>query len=231
MKSVHFPSIVRRLTAIFCMAAVCLLIAGLTQGAEERPQRPPRMSAEELEKVWTTEATCAAGALKMSKEETAKMVKAYVGALKAYQEKVQALPRTRESFEQRRELAEKAQADLKAALAKAVGEEKAGKALAAMGPFGMRGFGLDRMVNELLGFKLPKEKLSKAVAAVMKYNVELNKVFTAARDSGDREGMREKMQGLSEALNKELSGLLSEEQMATWKESRSRRFGPRRTQQ
>jgi hypothetical protein len=189
------------------------------------------MSPEELQKVWEAEAKCVAGALKLSDDDASKVLKSYVSARKNYSEKVASLPRTRESFEQRRELGEKAAADLKKALVGAVGGDKAEKIIGILGPFSMTSFRLDRMVGGLLAFKLPKEKLMKAMSAVLEYNRDSGKVFNEAREAGSFEGMREKVQALSEALNKELAKILTEEQMTTWNETQGRGFGGRRRPQ
>jgi len=163
-------------------------------------------------------------------------VEAFVSARKEYAEKVGALPRTRESFQKRRELAETAGAALKKALVEALGADNADKAEKIVGllnPFGMMGSRLDRMVNDLLAFELPREKRMKAFLTVLEYNRDLGKVVSAAREPGaSREGLREKMEGLTEGLNKELAKFLSEEQMATWKEKYQRGgFGGRRQRQ
>jgi len=218
-----------RLATFLCLAAVGVFLALPVICAEERPARPPAMSAEELQKVWEAEAKCVSAALKLSDDEASKVLKCYVSARKDYQEKVAALPRTQESFQQRRELGEKAGADLKKALVEAVGAEKAEKVIGLLGPFTMTSFRLDRMVADLLAFGLPKDKLEKAMAAVLEYNRDSGKVMAEAREAGSFEGVREKVQALMEGLNKELAKVLSEEQMASWKERQARPFGPRRS--
>ena len=221
-----------RLTAIVCLAAVGLFLAFPVLCAEERRARPAPLSPEELNRVWRVEAIGAAMALKIGREDGAKVVEAYVSARKNYAEKTASLPRTRESFQQRRELGEKAAAALRKALGEAVGAEKAEKIIALLNPFGMRSSMLDRMVNDLLALKLPREKVRTAFVAVLEYNRELGKVFSAAREPGaSREGLREKMEGLTKGLNEELSKVLSEEQMTAWKEKYQRRLGGRRPRQ
>jgi hypothetical protein len=219
-----------RIISILCAAAIGFLLAFPAMCAEERPERPAPIPPEQLEKVWAAEAKCAAAVAEVPKEKAEAVVKTYVAARKDYASKAAALPRTRESFEQRRELGEKANAGLKEALVEAVGAEKAEKIMAALAPFGMGGFRLDRMVNDLLGFKLADDKMKKAMGAVMEYNGALGKAMAEARESGSFEGVREKMQSLSEGLNKKMSGVLSEEQMATWKERYGRTFGGGRRQ-
>lgn len=233
MTSLRAPKTLIKLTAVFCVAAVGLLLAFPVASAEERPARPAPIPPEQLKRVWRVEAVAAAIALKIGREDGGKVVQAYVSARESYAEKVGSLPRTRESFQQRRELAEKAAAGLKKALVEAVGAEKAEKILGILSPFGMTSFRLDRMVNDLIAFELPREKSRQAVLAVLEYNRDAGKAFTAAREAGSFEGVREKAQALNEGLNKELAKILSEEQMATWKEKQARPFGgrPRRQPQ
>jgi len=233
MRSLGIRNTFVRLTAILCLAAVGLFLAFPAVCAEERPARPPRLSPEELEKVWRAEAIGVAVAFEVGRENGAKLVKAYVSAREKYAEKVGSLPRTAESRQQRRELGEKASADLKKALVEAVGADKAEKIIGLLNPFGMMGSRLDRMVNDLLALELPNEKLLKAYLAVLEYNRDLGKLVSEARKPGaSREGLREKMEALTEGLNKELAKFLSEEQMATWKEKYQRGgFGGRRQRQ
>jgi len=228
MKVLRTRKVFAGLTAVLCLTAVGLLAISSSVSAEEgRPRRAP-IDPEQAKKIWAVQATCAAGAAGIKGEDAEKVVKAYLAAQEAYAKKVADLPRTRESSQQRRELGEKAAADLKEALTKAVGAEKAGKVIGLLSPFGMMGSRVNRMIGGLIEFKLPKEKLGKAVIAVMENNKEQAKLFAEARESGSFEGVREKMQPLTEALNKKLSAILSEEQMATWKEKYARPFGGRR---
>lgn len=231
MKSTTTPKTFIRLTAILCLAAVGLFLAFPVICAEERPARPPQMSPEELNKVWRAEAIGVAVAFEVGRENGEKLVKAYVSARKDYAEKVGALPRTRESFQKRRELAEKAGADLEKALVEAVGADKAKKIIGLLNPFSMSSFMLDRMVNDLLALELPREKLLRAYLAVLEYNRDLGKAFSAAREAGSFEGVREKVEGLTKGLNEELSKVLSEDQMTAWKEKYQRGFGGRRRRQ
>ena len=217
-----------RLTAIVCLATVGLFLAFPAVCAEQRRERPTPLSPEELNKVWVAEAIGVAVAFKVGQENGEKLVKAYVSARKEYAEKVGALPRTRESFEKRRKLAETAGAGLKKALVEAVGGEKAEKIIGLLNPFSMSSFMLDRMVNDLLALELPREKILKAYLAVLEYNRDLGKAMSAAREAGSWEGVREKMEGLTKGFNEELSKVLTEEQMKTWKEKYQRRLGGRR---
>jgi hypothetical protein len=217
------------LIAVVSLSAVSLLLVLPGAYAQQRPARPPALEPEQLKEIRAVEAKCAAGAAEIKGEDVDKVVKAYSAAQQAFAEKTADLPRTRESFEQRRDLGEKATAELKETLTKAVGAEKAGKVMELLPAFGMMGSRLDRMVGDLIAFKLPKEKLDKAVTAVLEYNKEQSKLFAQARESGSFESVRDKMQPLSDALNKKLSEVLSEEQMTQWKEKYARPFGGRGT--
>jgi hypothetical protein len=224
MKFTHTSTLGVRIASIGCALAIGLLLAFPVNSAEERPGRPAPIPPEQLEKVWAAEAKCAAATAEVPKEKAEGVVKAYVKARKDYAEKIAALPRTRESFQQRRELAEKAQGELKEALVKAAGAEKAEKMVGMLAQTGMGRSRVDRMVNGLLGFKLAEDKLKKAMVVVMEYNGALGKAMAEARESGSFEGVREKMQALTDGLNKKMAGILTEEQLATWKETYGRTF-------
>ena len=213
------------LLAVLCVATVGIVMpaAFAEEGAPpEGRVRPAPIDPEKAKEIWTVEAKCAAGAAEIKGEDVEKVVKAYLAAQQAYAEKVKDLPRTRESFEQRQEIATKANADLKEALTKAF-PDKGEKVIGLLGPLGAMGSRLDRMVGDLIAFKLPPEKLAKAVSAVMENSREQSKLFAQARESG--ESVRDKVQPLTDALNKTLSEILSEEQMTQWKERYSRPFG------
>jgi hypothetical protein len=220
------------LAAVLCLATVGLLVTLPRASSEEgaRPGPPP-VDPEKAKKIWTVEARVVSAALEIKGEDAGKVSKAYVAAQQDYLEKSRELPWTRESFEQRRQLAEKASAGLKEALTKAVGAEKTEKLMGILMPFSMSSFRLDRMVGDLIAFELPKEKAKKAILVVLENNRDLGKAFNEARESGSWEGIREKMQELREALDKELSEILSEKQMAEWKEKYAQPFGGRRRQQ
>ncbi len=232
MKTLRTGKMLAGLIALLCVATVGLLVSLPRASGEEGRARPAPIDPEKAKEIWAVEAKCAAGAAEIKAEDADKVANAYVAAQQAYAEKVRDLPRTRESFQQRRELADKASADLKEALTKAVGAEKTEKVMGLLGPFGMMGSRVDRMVGDLIAFKLPKEKFGKAVMAVLENSRDQAKLFTQARESGSFEGVREKAQELSEALNKKLSEILTEEQMTQWKERYARPLGggPRTTE-
>jgi hypothetical protein len=213
-----------RVAAVLCLVAVGLVLTCPLRGAEETPGRPQPLTAEQQKRVWTVEARAAAAALKIGREDGGKVVEAYVTARKNYADKTAELPRTREGWQQRQELAEKARSGLKEGLVKAVGADKAEKIMGTLSPFGMTAFLLDRMVNDLLALELPREKVRKALLAVIEYNRDAGKAFTEAREAGNFEGLREKMGTLIEGLNKELAEILTEKQMAEWKEKHGELF-------
>ena len=228
MRVLPTRTVLAGLVVVICLAAVGLLVILPSASTEEgaRPSPAP-VDPEKARRIWTVEARCVAAALEIKREDARKVAEAYVSAKQTYTEKSRELPRTRESMQQRRELAENAGEGLKKALTEAVGAETTEKFMGLLSPFSMSSFRLDRMVGDLIDFKLPREKLRKAVLTVVESNRDLAKAFNEARESGSFEGIREKMQSLSESLNKELSEILSEEQMATWKEKHAQPFGGR----
>jgi hypothetical protein len=186
--------------------------------AEEGKIAPSFMSSEKLKEVWTAEAKCAAHALKLTGDDASLIVKAYVSARQEHHQKLHSLSRTREAIQKRREFAEKARSNLKEAFARIIGPKKTEKALALLDPFAPSSFLLDRMVGEMISLQLTDEKLDKALLRVMEHNADLAAAMSEARKARSWEGFREKVNALTESLNKELAKILTEEQMAAWKQ-------------
>ncbi len=229
MRASRTRNIAMGVAALLCVVAMGLLLAPRAFSEEGRPQREP-IPPEKLKEIREAQAKCVAAIAEVKGEDVDKVVKAFTAARQEYQDKAAALPRGQEGMQQRRELSEKSLAGLKEALTKAVGAEKTEKIIGIFNPFGMSSFFLDRMVGDLIAFQLPKEKFEKAMVCVLNYSKDLGKAMEEARQSGSFEAVREKREKLNEALNTEMAKLLSEEQMAKWKESTSRPFGGRRQQ-
>ncbi len=236
-KGVTMRKTLTNVVAVLCLAGIGLLLS-LPVVCEEgtQPTPPPRpkpIPPEKLAEIWKAEITCVAEASKVGADNTAKVVEAYVSARKGFAEKAEALPRGQEGFQQRRELGQKAAADLKEALTKIAGAEKTDKIIGMLGPFERSSFLLDRMVGDLIDFKLAKEKLNQGMLDVLEYNAATGKLMAEAAKAGSFESVREKMQPLREELNKKLAKVLTKEQLATWTEKYARGGfgGPRRQPQ
>ena len=104
----------------------------------------------------------------------------------------------------------------KTALAAFLTEEQAKKAVDMLGVFNTRG---DHMAHLLIGYQLG-EKLDKALDLVDTYVLEQNKLWeSASGEQADFSAQREKMTALKNDLDKGLAAILSEEQLAKWKEA------------
>ena len=227
----------RPLTHLVLILAVvaALCFATSVQAQPMRGQRGPQMSPEEAQAAWTLEASHVAGKLKLSKEETTKLVDAYkkvresysAAVRKAMEEAMAEGVDTQDRQAMRaamREIQEKITKAETEKFAKALGafldKEKTKKAVTQLGSFSGS---LDRMVNVIAGLKLDKAKQAEALDLVNAYVAESSAAFAKARASGDRESMRAVFQEQRTKLNEAMAKVLSEEQLAKWTEATARR--------
>lgn len=77
-------------------------------------------------------------------------------------------------------------------------------------------------------FKLDAEKQTKIDTVFANYYRQQNKLREEIQGGGDRQAMREKMQPLIEARDKELKTILSDEQFKKWKDEIEPAMMPRR---
>lgn len=217
-----------------------LFVLALTSAAvyAQQPSARPRfgLAPEKADAAQTLEAQHVAGKLGLSKENTAKLVAAYKDARKAYgeasrrdiekpQEGAPVDPQAR--MKARREQQQKAAAEACAALKKTVSaflnESQANTVVEKLGIFDMQ---WDMMVDTLAGFNLG-EKQDKALELVNGYVVERNaSMKTLFGGGGDASGLREKLSAMKAKLDQDLAAVLSEEQLAKWKETTT--MGPGR---
>lgn len=90
-----------------------------------------------------------------------------------------------------------------------------------------------KMVHEKIdsAFKLDADKLAKVDAAFTKYYKDQDKLREEMMSGGDRpdfQAMREKMQPLTDARDKELKTILTDEQFKKWKDEIEPSMMPRR---
>jgi hypothetical protein len=196
------------------------------------------MTPEETQAAWTLEASHVAGKLKLSGEQTTKLVDAYKKARESGDE---ALSKAREEaranadtedrqamFQAMREAQGKVTKAETEKFAKAVSEfldkEKTETAVKQLGTFSGS---LDEMVNTVAGLKLDNEKQAKALDIVSAYTVESTAAREKAMAGGDREAMRAVFEEQRTKLNEAMGKVLSEEQLAKWTEATARRGGGR----
>ena len=77
-------------------------------------------------------------------------------------------------------------------------------------------------------FKLDAATFTKVDSAFATYYRATDKLREEVMASGDRQGMREKMQPLTDARDKELKGLLTEDQYKKWKDEIEPAMRPQR---
>ena len=225
------------------LVLIVLFVLALTSAtvyAQQQPVRPRfGLPADKADAAQTLEAQHVAGKLGLSQENTTKLVAAYKAARKAYGEAIRSnrsniakpeegAPVDRQArMKARREQQQKATAEACETLRKAVSaflnENQTKTAVEKLGIFDMQ---WDMMVDTLAGFKLG-EKQDKALELVNGYVVERAKTMaTLFSGSGDTSGLREKLTGMSAKLDQDLAAILSEEQLAKWKETTT--MGPGR---
>lgn len=218
-------------TGFYRLIVVSLAIVGLSapaawaQAPAAAPSAPP--SAEAAATAWELQAKAVAAQMKLNDEKTAKLVDAYKAARASHQkardEKLgEGGPRSREAYEAMRAVTEAERAKFETALKAFLTPEETQKAMATLGSFSRR---FDQLVVVLEGMKLDKEKQAQAMDVLLAYVAETGTMMTQAGPDADREALRAKMQAAQEKMNAEMAKVLTEEQMAKWREASSRRRG------
>jgi hypothetical protein len=212
---------IRRGAAVFvCVAA--LSAVATAQGG----WRGPQLSEEERDKVYSLQAQGVAQELGLDEETAKGLAEAY----KASREKQGAAARAMMEegergpgmFQKYRELNDKEREAFAAALPASLSAEQKEKALASLGTYSRQ---WDRLVHVLAGMNLEGEKQDKALALVAAHSAESDAAMTKAMESGDWQSIREDAAARKEKLDAALAEVLSEEQLATWKEETAFRGG------
>ena len=200
------------------------MIAGLFlfySGANSFAQQRSALSPEKQEAAQKMEAQYVAKELKLSDDNTSKLVAAYLKARKSLTDARQALRSegTRD-FQAYRDLSDKESQKLEGELGKFLKEKQVKKAMESLGTFNTS---WDRMLDALAGFKLEEKQLNKALDKVNAYVIDSAKLMQEARESGSFREMRPKFQELRDKLDKAMEGILSAEQLEQWKLVAARR--------
>ena len=210
----------RHFTTWIALIGLCTITT--TAFAQGRGRGGPRLSPEDTAKAWSVQATSVAKSLALEAADSEKLVEVYEAARKAQGEAMrEALggggpggdPMAR--FQKMREVNERHIENLKSALTEAIGEEPASKALETLGAFDRQS---DGMTVTLAAMGLEDAKLNDAMTHVATYVSGLSKATEEAFASMSMETMRTARQELKSALDDGLANILSEEQLATWKE-------------
>ncbi len=211
---------IRHYTTWVAMLGLCALAT--TAFAQGRGRGGPRISPEDAAKAWTVQATSVAKSLALEEADTTKLVEVYETARKAQGAAMREAmggggpggdPMAR--FQQMRELNEKHAEGLKSSLTEAIGEESAAKAVETLAAFDRQS---DGMTVALAAMGLEDAKLSDAMAHIATYASGLSKATEEAFTSMSMDKMRTAREELKTALDDGLAKILSEDQLATWKE-------------
>jgi len=225
MKKGHVVILRRGLIILTTALFVFFLLA---PAHAQAPARGMRMSPANTQAAWAIEAKYVANKLELSEEYTGKLVKAYtdarngyIEAMNAKREEIRGQGGNRRSmgraFRAAFEEVRKAEREkLSTALSEFLTEEQTKKALSQLGTFSSS---LDRMVHTLAGFKVGEEKQAKALDLVFAYSAQQTKLWTQGPgEQQDFGAIREKMADMKVKLDTKLADILSNEQMAVWKE-------------
>jgi peroxiredoxin len=220
-----------KLTAIMSLCVLVLVAPAWAQqeGRGGRPQRAPRMQQLPLaqaETAWTWQARSVARDLKLDEDVTGRLVDVYVAARKTLRKKLADLREANEGGERGRrwridpELIEAQREALQSQVSKILPEAQADRAMPVLGAF--RGQ-WDRMVDAVAGMRLGEAKTYAALAPILQYEYRIIDI----RTMDDRQAMRGAITEAREGLLADLGKVLSEEQLASFRDATGRR-GPAR---
>ena len=214
-----------KLVAAACMA---LLLTLSTAATAQFGRGGPQLDPEKQEAAWDLQVTGVAKELGLSEEDAAKTSEAYKVVRKSHQEARQELfsgGGGRGAFQELQAVSDEERAKLESALTDFLSEEQVDKAMPSLGSFNRQ---WDRFVDALASFELGDEKQHEALNLIKVYVVDSERARSLAMLSGDFQSIRSSNQALKETLDGQLAKILSEDQLAKWKEataSRGGRFG------
>lgn len=190
----------------------------------------PRMSPDDAQKVWELEAKTVVNSLDLAEDAQAKVVEAFKTARKEQNAAMREAfsggggdPMAR--FQTMRDVGEKHVANLRTALTETIGEDDGAKAAEKLAAFDRQS---DAMALVLTTLGLEETKLADGMGLVGTYAAGLGKAREEAFASMSMDSMRTARRDLKTALDDGMAKVLSEDQLATWKEKtqfRGRRGG------
>lgn len=216
-------------SAIAVGLALAVVLTAFNATAQFGRGRGPQLAPEKVEAAIALEAKGVARDLALSKDVAEQLVAAYRDARHSHQKGMAELfgqgggGGGMGRFMEMQELSEKEGAKLKAATEAFLSEKQAAKALESLGTFSRQ---WDRFVDTLVGFQLEEAPLYSGLGFVRSYVVDSEKARSEAMANMDFQSMRGATQELKAALDTSLTGILSEIQVASWKEATTFR-GPR----
>lgn len=204
-------------------AGLALCFLAVTDAAAQRGGfGGPPLAPEKAEAAWKLQADSASIGLKLdSKEQSEKVREAYMAARNSHQKAMGELRSSigggggREMFQAFRELNQKERAKLSEALDTFLSEEQTTQTMASLGTFSRT---WDRYVDVLAGFEFEGKELYSALKLLQIHTVDSDKARSEAIANQDFQSMRSMRQELKAKLDTDLADVLSEEQLAKWKE-------------
>ncbi len=206
---------------IVVAAVLALCFAAVTDAAAQRGGfGGPQLSPEKAEAAWKLQADSALADLKFdNKEQAEKVCEAYVAARKSQQVAMNELRESsgggRGMWQAFQELRQQERDKLSEALNAILNEEQTTQAMASLGTFSGS---WDRFVDVLASLGLEKDALSPALKLVLAHTVDTQKALSEAMANQDFESLRSRWPELKATLDAGLAEVLSEEQLAKWKE-------------
>ena len=208
------------MVATFIVAAVCAV--GPTYG-----QRGPgggrwALDPEKQDAVWTLQSKSVAKDLALEGEAADKLLAAYKGARQRISETVQSTFSDSEGdwrarFEKMNEIRKAEREKFGEEIKVFLNEEQATKALETLGAFGRF---WDTMTNSLSEIVTEEETLLKGTLMIGSHLAKMeNQASGGGQGEESREARRERFQKSREELNEALSKILTEDQLAKWKEA------------
>jgi Spy/CpxP family protein refolding chaperone len=197
---------VAAIAAVLALAPVALAQPG-PGGDRDRDWKP----------VWTLQAQGVAADLKLDDAQTQKLTDAYVAGRTSYQDAANqgrdGDRRTR--FEAMLKVANAERAKLRTALAEFLSAEQVDQVMKPLGSFNRQ---YDRLTAVLADFKLDAEKQQQALVLINAYAADAGSLRENTSSTPDWQGMRAKMEASKATLDAAMVDVLSESQLATWKE-------------
>ena len=201
--------------ASISVAFVATLPASAQQG-RGGPQLPP----EEAVKAWAVQVNVLSKDLGLTEDESDKVKKVYQGSReelqKAIQEAIGEGGVGPDRFAEVREITDQQRKKLLGQLKGILGEDKGNKATGTLGTFNRQ---WDVFTAALTGLGLSEDTLQTAMGHVGKYVVAMEEARRTAIENSDFQSIRTARQELKAKLDESLAGVLTEEQLAKWKEA------------
>ncbi len=208
------------------VASVLAVAATFPLFAEAQGVGASRLSDADREAAWTLQAKGVAASLDLTMDEAVKLSEVYSASRSSLEASVEKLADSGERgpgrFEAYRKAADEERAKLKTELAEFLSPEAAEKATATLGTFSRQ---WDRMAHTIAGFGLEEEKRNKALELVAGYVVESDAAMREAFAQQDWQSVRTKVQESKSTLDSSLAEVMTEDQLASWKEATTYRGG------